>query len=112
MLWLRRDMLYGRHLTPSAWGLVLVALGAAMRLGPLCYGFTATDRYSVIPTLAGLFLTVGGWTALRWAWPGVAFLLFMLHLPAGVDLWLATPLRRIATVASTNALQTLGFFAV
>jgi exosortase len=112
LLWLRRGMLKGRPFQPSAWGLALVALAAAMRLVPLWYGFSVTDRYSIIPTLAGLILGVGGWTALRWAWPGIAFLLFMLHLPAGVDQWLAAPLQRVATVASTNALQTLGFFAV
>jgi exosortase len=112
LLWLRRDMLKGQVLKPSAWGLALVALGMAMRVGPLWYGFTATDRYSILPTLAGLFLGLGGWAALRWAWPGIAFLLFMLHLPAGVDLWLASPLQRVATIASTNVLQTLGFFAV
>ena len=38
--------------------------------------------------------------------------MFMLHLPAGVDQWLASPMRRVATALSTNALQTFGFFAV
>jgi exosortase len=112
LLWLRKDMLRGQNLRPSVWGLALVALGAAMRLVPLWYGFTVADRYSILPTLAGLCMVFGGWPALRWAWPGVAFLLFMLHLPAGVDQWLAAPLQRVATLASTNALQTLGFFAV
>jgi exosortase len=112
LLWLRKDMLRGQDLRPSAWGLALVALGAAMRVGPLSYGFTVTDRYSILPTLAGLCMVFGGWAALRWAWPGVAFLMFMLHLPAGVDQWLAAPLQRVATAASTNALQTLGYFAV
>jgi exosortase len=112
MLWLRKDMLKGKDLKPCAWGLALIALGTVMRLVPLAYGFTVTDRYSILPTLAGLVLGLGGWPALLWAWPGIAFLLFMLHLPAGVDLWLAAPLQRVATLASTNALQTLGFFAV
>lgn len=112
LLWLRKDMLKGQDLRPSYWGLLLVLLGAAMRIGPLYYGFTVADRYSILPTLAGLCVALGGWPALRWAWPGVAFLLFMLHLPAGVDQFLAVPLQRVATVASTNALQTLGFFAV
>jgi exosortase len=112
LLWLRRDLIKGRTLTPSAWGLLLLLLGAAMRVGPLVYGFTVTDRYSILPTLAGLVLAVGGWAALRWAWPAIAFLLFMVHLPAGVDQLLAVPLQRVATAASTNALQTLGFFAV
>ena len=112
LLWLRRDFLKGKDLRPSAWGVALVAFGVVMRLIPLRYGFSVADRYSILPTLAGLCLALGGWAALRWAWPGIAFLLFMLHLPAGVDQWLAGPLQRVATVASTNALQTLGFFAV
>lgn len=112
LLWMRRDLLKGMELRPSVWGLALVLLGVAMRLVPLRYGFSVADRYSILPTLAGICLGVGGWPALRWAWPGVAFLLFMLHLPAGVDQWLATPLQRVATLASTNALQTFGCFAV
>jgi exosortase len=112
LLWLRRDMLSGQELKPSVWGLALVVLATFLRLGPLYYGFTVADRYSILVTLTGLVLAVGGWAALRWAWPGIAFLLFMLHLPAGVDQWLSSPLRRVTTILSTNALQTFGFFAV
>jgi exosortase len=112
LLWLRKDLLKDKVLQPSAWGLALLIVGTAMRIIPLRYGFSVADRYSILPTLAGICLGLGGWAALRWAWPAVAFLLFMLHLPAGVDQWLAAPLQRIATAASTNALQTLGFFAV
>src|SRR5262249_31078856 len=49
---------------------------------------------------------------LRWAWPAVVFLLFLLPLPYQVDVLLANPLRRVATVCSTYALQTLGVPAV
>jgi exosortase len=112
LLWLRRDMLPGQELRPSLWGLAIVVVAAVLRLGPLYYGFTFTDRYSILVALTGLVLAVGGGTALRWAWPGIAFLLFMMHLPAGVDQSLAAPLRRVATALSTNALQTFGFFAV
>ena len=65
LLWLRKDMLRGQNLRPSVWGLALVALGAAMRLVPLWYGFTVADRYSILPTLAGLCMVFGGWPALR-----------------------------------------------
>jgi exosortase len=112
LLWLRRDLLKGQSFEPSVWGLVLVLIGAAMRVGPYWYGFSVADRYSILPTLAGICLGLGGPAVLRWSWPAIAFLLFMLHLPAGVDQWLAAPLQRVATTASTNALQTLGFFAV
>lgn len=111
LLWLRKDMLQGAVLHPSLWGLTVVAAAAAMRVVPLWFGFSVLDRYSLIPTLCGVCLAAGGWAALRWAWPAICFLVFMLHLPAGLDQWLANPLQRVATLASTNALQTLGFFA-
>jgi exosortase len=49
---------------------------------------------------------------LRWCWPSVAFLVFMLPLPYRFETALSYPLRRLATVASTYVLQTLGFPAI
>jgi exosortase len=46
-----------------------------------------------------------------WAWPSIAFLLFMIPLPGRLEGFLADPLQRLATIGSTNVLQTLGFFA-
>ena len=56
---------------------------------------------------------VGGLRILRWAgWP-VAFLIFMLPLPAELDGTLSANLQtRATTVSSTYALQTLGVGAV
>ncbi|MFO1532156.1 MAG: archaeosortase/exosortase family protein, partial [Thermoplasmatota archaeon] len=47
----------------------------------------------------------GGRTALRWSWPALAFLLFMVPLPFRLEKALAHPLQRVATLASTYALQ-------
>jgi exosortase len=55
---------------------------------------------------------LGGWSALRWAWPAIAFLFFMLPLPYSVEVASAYRLRLTATVTSTFALQTLGFPAI
>ncbi len=63
-------------------------------------------------TAAGLFLLAGGPRALAWAWPAVAFLLFMVPLPHFVETGVAQPLQRVATVGSAYALQTLGLPAV
>src|SRR5262249_35685267 len=49
---------------------------------------------------------------LRWSWPAIAFLVFMLPLPFRVEVALSHPLQRVATYLSTYALQTLGFAAV
>src|SRR5262249_25315221 len=58
--------------------------------------------------LWGAALLLGGWAALRWSWLATAFLIFMIPLPYRVETGLSQPLQRLATVASTYALQTLG----
>ena len=53
----------------------------------------------------------GGWRALGWAWPAIAFLVFMIPLPFRFEAALAHPLQRIGTIMSTFALQTIGMTA-
>jgi exosortase len=66
------------------------------------------ETMSLLPTVFGLVLLVGGWSVLAWSWPALAFLAFMLPLPFSIESALALPLRRIATEISTYVLQTLG----
>jgi exosortase len=80
----------------SLWGGAVALLAAAL-------------AWADWPTLVGL---AERWPALRWAWPAAAFLLFMLPLPFGAENLLAGPLRRLATVCTTYALQTAGLPAV
>jgi len=56
-------------------------------------------------------LGIGGWPAVRWTLPSILFLHFMIPFPGFIEGNLLRPLQRIATLCSTNALQTLGFFA-
>jgi len=97
---------------PSWSGLGLLLFGAALRLTAAHLYFEPLDAFSLVPTLAGLVWLAFGWQGLRWAWPAVAFLVFMLPLPFQVEGLLAQPLRALATTASTYALQTLGYAAV
>src|SRR5262249_3698861 len=69
------------------------------------------EQVSLLPALAGLVLAAWGRPALAAAWPALAFLFFMVPLPGRLDKALAGPLQRVATLASPNVLQTLGFFA-
>ena len=48
---------------------------------------------------------------LKWAWPAIAFLIFMIPLPYRLEKALGPPLQNLATMASTYTLQTLGFMA-
>jgi exosortase len=70
------------------------------------------DTLSLLPTLVGLCLLLGGPPALRWAWPSVAFLIFMMPAPYQVEVALARPLQSVACAMSTYLLQTLGLPAV
>src|SRR5262249_435318 len=67
---------------------------------------------SMLPCLAGMVLLVGGWPALRWAWPSVLFLGFMIPLPYRYAGAMAEPLQRFATNVSTFLLQSLGLPAL
>ena len=60
----------------------------------------------------GLALLVGGWDVLKWTWPAILFLGFMIPLPEFMNEGIAIPLRRLATVMSTYVLQTFGYPAL
>lgn len=110
LLWLRRDKLNGAE--PSWLGLPLLAAGLGLRLYGTYFYYVWLEAISLLPCLAGLYVTVGGRPAWRWSWPAVAFLFFMVPLPYRFSTALSGPLQALATVASTFALQTLGLPAV
>lgn len=112
LLWLRRDLCSAIKPQSSRWGLALLALGVALRfLGDYLY-MDWIDAAALLPCLAGLTVLTGGLAALRWAWPAIAFLGFMIPLPFRLEIALAHPLQRMATMASTYALQTLSLPAL
>src|SRR5262245_57005942 len=111
LLWHRRDRIPAAPPRPSWWGLAVLAAGLALSLAGTYLYFPWLPPVALLPCLAGLVVLLGGWGALKWAWPAVAFLVFMLPLPFQVERALAQPLQAVATSASTYALQTLGFAA-
>ncbi|HYV36149.1 MAG TPA: exosortase/archaeosortase family protein, partial [Gemmataceae bacterium] len=112
LLWLRRDMLRKKPGRPAAlWGMGFLLAGLGLRfLGTYVY-FEWLSMASLLPCLAGICLLWGGWKAFHWAWPAIVFLMFMVPLPHRVEVGLAHPLQRVATLASTFVLQTMGFAA-
>ena len=55
---------------------------------------------------------MGGWKSLRWAWPSIVFLVFMIPLPGFLANLMGGQLQHVATVASTFVIQTIGISAV
>jgi exosortase len=93
---------------PNWWGVLLLGAGVLLRLAGSYAYVDWLEAVSLLPTLAGATLLLAGSQALRWAWPGIAYLVFMIPLPYRVETALSQPLQRIATLAGTYALQTLG----
>jgi exosortase len=112
VLWMRRGQLKPELLRPSAWGLVWILAAALVRLSAAYFFLPWFGDLSLIPTLIGIALLLGGGHCLRWAWPSIAFLVFMLPLPFSIKWALSDPLQRIATLASTYTLQTIGLPAL
>jgi exosortase len=112
LLWARRGLIAGRGPLRPAWrGLALLGGALALRFAGTYLYFEWLAAVSLLPCLAGLALLAGGRPALRWCWPAVAFLVFMVPLPHRLEVALAHPLQRLATRVSTYALELLGFVA-
>jgi len=112
LLWQRRALLQTVEFQPNWWGLPFLAAAAALRLGGAWFFYPWFDTVSLLPCLVGVAVLCGGWSALRWSWPGIAFLLFMFPLPYRLGIIMAPTLQRVATIVSTYTLQTLGFPAM
>jgi exosortase len=112
VLWFRRDCFPLDQVAPSWWGVALLVLAAVLRLMGAVFSFDWLEAGSLIPALAGVVLLTAGPAVLRWSLPGGVFLLFILPWPYQFDILLTFPLRRIATICSTFALQTLGIPAL
>ena len=112
LLWRRRKLLADARPQLNWWGLPLILLGCALRVAAAYLYFDWLDAASLAPCLLGVALLLGGRKALRWSWPAIAFLFFMIPLPFRVETAFGSRLQSLATFASTYALQTLGLPAV
>jgi exosortase len=96
---------------PSWWGMPVLAAGLALNAAGTYLYVDWFNALALLPCLAGLAVLLGGWPAVGWSWPALAFLAFMAPLPFGLEVALAHPLQRVGALASTWSLQTLGFAA-
>jgi hypothetical protein len=85
LLYLRKDRWKTAGFQGSWWGLTLVLIGCGMRLAGMRLFVDWIEAVSLIPTLLGLVWLVGGKNAALWAWPSIAFLIFMIPLPYAVE---------------------------
>ncbi len=112
LLWLRWQPFQEHVPAMERWlGLLIMAVGLSARLFAAEYTILPIDRLSFIPSVFGAFMLVGGFHAVRWAWPALVFLVFMFPLPTSLEVNVLNRLQRMATISSTFVLQTLGIAA-
>jgi exosortase len=70
------------------------------------------ETATLVPAVAALMLTLGGWSLLERGWPAVIFLLFMLPLHPAANNMISMPLQRIATQGSVYVMQLTGLRAL
>jgi exosortase len=108
VLYLRRDRFPGFKPSYDGVGVALLVIAVIARLAASLFAFDWLEHGSFLPAVVGVVWLTCGPRVARWAWPAAVLLLFILPWPWQVDQWLTYPLRRLATVCSTFALQTLG----
>lgn len=112
LLWYRRDLILGQPLQGNLWGLPIFAFCAVMGWVANYFNYGSLPEYSMLFFFAGLALFVGGWRALRWSWPSIVFLFFMIPLPGVIQGAASLQLQGIAARGSVFVIQTLGIPAV
>lgn len=94
---------------PMPWlGFTLLFVALGCRAGAALLYFLPLDAFSLVLCLTGLVMVSGGRSLLRWTWPSLLFLLFMIPLPYQVERMMGAELQHIATLCSTFLLQTCG----
>ena len=111
LLWYRQEMVNPWPDRGSWWGIPFFVIFALVRWFNLFLNYER-DIDSLLPFLVGVTLVLGGWRALRWAWPSIVFLIFMVPLPDFLASALGANLQRVATIMSVYVLQTVGIPAI
>ncbi|MGE3317205.1 MAG: exosortase, partial [Planctomycetaceae bacterium] len=108
LLWSRKESCPLQSIEPSWWGLSLIAAAGLARIASARLYLPEVDGWSIPIWVAGSIWICAGWKVLRWAAAPVAFLWFMVPLPATIETLLSRPLQLTATRMSTWVLECLG----
>ena len=107
-VWERWDDIKRTVIQPSSWGIALLGFGLLMLVVGLVGAELYTQRCSLIAVLTGLVLLIFGWKIMWLVSLPLAFLVFMVPLPAIVVNTIAFPLQLFAAKTATFCLFSLG----
>jgi exosortase len=112
LIWNRRRQIAGIKNLPSNWGAIPVLISLAILYLGNIGSELFLQRISLVGVITGLILYFAGWRRM-WAvaFP-IAFLLFMIPLPAVIFNQIVFPLQLLASRFATSCLETLNLFPV
>ena len=96
-VWRDRKVLAALPRKPSAWGYPWVAAAALMLFVGDFLGFGVLTHMSLIPMITGALLLTHGAARTRTLWFPIAFLFFMIPIPASITQSFALKLKLVAT---------------
>jgi exosortase len=103
-VWERREKLRTIPLAPSVLGLVLVLGSVAVLIAGILGSELFLTRISILGTLVGVVLFLGGWGYLRALAFPLAFLILMIPIPAIIFNQIAFPLQLLASQFGESAM--------
>lgn len=111
-LWTRRSNFPTTDLHTSWWGAALLGFALVLRIVSGRFYLHPLDGWTLPLTIAGVVWLVYGTAAIKWSWPAIVFLWFMMPIPYSIERMLSVPLQAIATQLSTATLIMLGAPAI
>jgi exosortase B len=113
LVWVRREALLGapaQNLPAApAPGLALLALGLMLYVLGRSQDITLFEVGSLAPVLAGVFLAMRGWPALRALWFPILFIVFMVPLPGLFVDALSGPLKVSVSAVAEEIFYAAGY---
>jgi len=95
--WRKREELIAAEVRPEPLGYVAVALGCLGIIASDFVGFGIFIQLMLVPVVAGVLLALYGWAYIRILWFPLAFLLFMIPIPASITQSMALHSKLLAT---------------
>lgn len=108
LVWHDRAELGRCRISPCWWGIGLILLAQAARAYGLVFLFDSAQRYSLVVTIAGLVLLIGGRELFRQSGWILIFLFLMVPLPGRVHNMISGPLQAQATSGAVFLLELVG----
>ena len=107
LIWQRRKIILDTCTTPSNWGISLIVFNLIFFIITYIGAEQFTMRLSMILTILSLSIYLFGWKFTKIYFSPVAYLIFMIPIPAIIWNKIAFPLKIFATTMAVDAIQFL-----